>query len=83
MSSQALNSQFTLSTLAIGQIATISAVEAEPALQHRLHALGFKVGKSITVMRRASFNGPIHVRLGATDVILRPNDAKRIRLHQA
>jgi len=83
MSQRALNHPFTLSSLAIGQVGTISAVAAEPALEHRLRALGFKVGKSITVMRRASFNGPIHVRLGATDVILRPNDAKRIHLHPA
>lgn len=74
--------QYNLSQLPAGQEATISAVEADPALHHRLHALGFKVGKSITVIRRASFNGPIHVRLGATDIILRPHDAQRIYLHQ-
>lgn len=73
---------YNLSVLLAGEQAIISAISAEPALQHRLNALGFKVGKSIKVMRRARFNGPIHVRLGATDVILRPNDAKRIHLHQ-
>ena len=73
--------QHNLSQLFAGQHAVIHAVEAEAALHHRLSALGFKVGKSIMVIRRASFNGPIHVRLGTTDVILRPADAQRILIH--
>lgn len=71
---------YNLSALLAGEQATISAIIAEPALGQRLNALGFKVGRTITVIRRASFNGPMHVRLGATDIILRPKDATRIHL---
>lgn len=69
-----------LSQLGTGQQAIISAIEAEESLFHRLSALGFRVGKPLSIMRRASFNGPLHVRLGTTDVILRTNEASHIRI---
>ncbi len=70
-----------LSQLQIGQPATISAIEAEESLFHRLAALGFRVGKPLSIIRRASFNGPLHVRLGTTDVILRSAEAARIQIN--
>lgn len=69
-----------LSQLVIGQKALIAAIEAEESLFHRLSALGFRVGKPLSIMRRANFNGPLHVRLGTTDVILRSNEASHIRI---
>ena len=69
-----------LSQLKIGKHAVISAIEAEEYLFHRLSALGFRVGKPISLIRRANFNGPLHVRLGTTDVILRSTEAVRIRI---
>lgn len=70
-----------LSQLKAGQQATISAIEADESLFHRLSALGFRVGKPLSIMRRASFNGPLHVRLGTTDVILRITEADRIQIN--
>lgn len=70
-----------LSQLPIGQQATISAIEAEESLFHRLTALGFRIGKPLSIVRRANFNGPLHVRLGTTDVILRNTDAARIQIN--
>lgn len=70
-----------LSQLKIGQQAVISAIEAEESLFHRLSALGFRVGKPLSIIRRANFNGPLHVRLGTTDVILRNTDAARIQVN--
>ncbi len=70
-----------LCQLAIGQRAVILAIEAEPLLFHRLSALGFRVGKPLSVIRRANFNGPLHVRLGTTDVILRNSVASHIHIH--
>ena len=69
-----------LNTLAPGQQGIIHAIHAEHALHQRLNALGFKIGKKIELIRRASFNGPLHVRIGATDIILRGTDAARIQL---
>jgi ferrous iron transport protein A len=70
-----------LSQLQIGKLAVISAIEAEESLFHRLSALGFRVGKPLSIIRRANFNGPLHVRLGTTDVILRSADAARIQIN--
>lgn len=69
-----------LSQLIPGQQATIQAIHAEQALHQRLNALGFRIGKRIALVRRASFNGPLHVRIGATDIILRESEAQRIQL---
>jgi ferrous iron transport protein A len=69
-----------LSQLSAGQHAVIAAIEAEQSLFHRLSALGFRVGKPLSVIRRANFNGPLQVRLGTTDVILRNAEAAHIQI---
>ena len=72
-----------LYNLKSGDFATISgidAINAEQSLCQRLMALGFRVGKNIKVMRKASFNGPIHIRIGSTDVMLRESEAKLINI---
>lgn len=63
-----------------GERAVIAHVQSEQALSQRLTALGFRPGKQIHVIRQALFNGPLHVRIGSTDVIIRLNDAKAIYL---
>lgn len=70
-----------LSQLKIGQQAIISAIEADETLFHRLSALGFRVGKPLSIIRQANFNGPLQVRLGTTDIILRGAEAARIRIN--
>lgn len=70
-----------LSQLKIGQHAVVSTIEAEESLFHRLSALGFRVGKPVSLIRRANFNGPLHIRLGTTDVILRHTEASRIHIN--
>lgn len=68
-----------LSSGASATIHGIAMADADQTLHQRLLALGFRVGKVIKVMRRASFNGPIHVRIGATDIMLRSSEAKHIQ----
>jgi len=72
-----------LSELAIAQPAIISSIEADESLFNRLSALGFRVGKPLSIVRRANFKGPLQVRLGTTDVILRQKDAARIHVNLA
>jgi len=67
-----------LSDLHPGQAALIAAVHADEALHHRLAALGFRIGNRVQLMRRGRWAGPLHVRLGATDVILRQAEADLI-----
>lgn len=69
-----------LSSLRPGEFATIQAIDAEDTLSQRLAALGFRIGKKIELIRRASFNGPMHVRIGTTDVILRGSEAALIHI---
>ena len=71
-------SAITLTTLHPGDIATIVSIHAEEALHLRLLALGFRSGKQIEVIRKASFSGPLQVRIGTTDILLRRVEASKI-----
>ena len=68
----------TLATLHPGDTATIVAIHAEEALHQRLLALGFRSGKQVELIRKASFSGPLQVRIGTTDILLRRNEAAKI-----
>lgn len=70
-----------LSQLAPGATATIDAIHAEQLLHQRLLALGFRTGKKIEIIRRANFRGPMQVRIGATDIILRESEASLIQVN--
>lgn len=73
-------SSIKLSSLQPGQSALIRAIHAEEALYQRLLALGFRIGKKVELIRRARFSGPVHVRIGTTDVMMRPTEAQRIEI---
>ncbi len=67
-----------LNRLAPGEQGTIRAVHAEERLQRRLAALGIRAGRPVLLLRRARFGGPLHLRIGSTEVMLRPAEAERI-----
>lgn len=69
-----------LSALPLGTTASILGVNAETVLEHRLQALGFRAGKQISVIRKAWLGGPLHVRIGTTEVIMRRCDARTIQV---
>jgi ferrous iron transport protein A len=73
-------SKIHLANLLPGQMGTISLIEAEECLQQRLMALGFRSGKQIEMIRCAWLSGPLHVRIGTTEVMVRRRDAKEIYL---
>lgn len=70
----------TLAALHSGDTATIVSIHAEEALHLRLLALGFRTGKRIEIIRKASFSGPLQVRIGTTDVMLRRIEAAKIKV---
>jgi ferrous iron transport protein A len=72
--------QSTLETLRPRQNATILSVEAGEALYHRLAALGLRIGKQVCVLRRAPFGGPIQIRVGMTEIMLRVTEARCVRV---
>ena len=69
-----------LDTLRTGDSATVVAIHAEEALHQRLLALGFRSGKQIELIRKASFSGPMQVRIGTTDILLRLAEAAKIQV---
>ncbi|HEX5338595.1 MAG TPA: FeoA family protein [Gallionella sp.] len=73
----------TLPYLHPGDIATIVAIQADGALHQRLLALGFRNGKRIELIRKASFSGPLQVRIGTTDILLRRSEAAKITVCRA
>ena len=68
----------TLAALHPGDTATIVAIHAEEALHQRLLALGFRSGKQVKLIRKAGFSGPLQVRIGTTDILLRRGEAAKI-----
>jgi len=70
----------TLASLQTGDIATIVSIHAEEALHQRLLALGFRCERQVELIRKASFNGPLQVRVGTTDILLRRNEAAKIKV---
>lgn len=73
----------TLATMHPGDIATILTIHAEEGLHKRLLALGFRSGKKIELIRKASFSGPIQVRVGTTDIMLRHSEAAKISVEKS
>ena len=67
-----------LAELAPGDKGTISRLKVDEALYQRLSAMGLRIGRPIQVIRRAALSGPIQVRVGFTDLILRRADALNI-----
>ncbi len=77
-----INSTPNLDSLIPGESATIVAIQTDEALRQRLSALGFRAGKRIELIRKASFSGPLQVRIGTTDILLRRNEASKISVHK-
>jgi ferrous iron transport protein A len=75
-------SAITLAMLQSGDIATILSIHAEEALHQRLLALGFRTDRQVELIRRASFNGPLQVRIGTTDILMRINEAAKIKVRK-
>lgn len=72
-----------LGQLRPGQTAIISKIQAEAGLRQRLLALGFRPNRPVQMVRWGWFNGPLHVRVGTTEVMLRRQEALEIHLIDA
>ena len=62
----------------MGDLGRITAIDSDIDLSQRLTALGLREGCQIRVLRKASFGGPLHVRVGTTELIMRRSEAQRI-----
>lgn len=73
-------SKIELISLKPGETAVVAGIMAEAGLEQRLLALGFRSGKQVQMLRKAWLNGPMHIRVGTTEVMVRRCDANAIVL---
>ena len=73
-----MGNTLTLAELKPGDSGVIAHLKVDEALYQRLSAMGLRIGRPIRVIRRAAMSGPIQVRVGFTDLILRRIDALNI-----
>lgn len=69
-----------LSELRPADFATIEAIHAGQDLRRRLCGLGLRLGIRVSVIRTSPLNGPMQIRIGHTDLILRRADAAHIEI---
>ncbi len=70
----------TLSDLPTGMPATVLALHVGMEQGRRMAGMGLRPGMHVRVIRRSPFSGPLQVRVGHTDIILRRSDASRIEV---
>ncbi len=70
----------TLNLLQAGEVAKIASVGADEALKARISGLGLRIGQEVAVIRRARMGGPLQIRVGHTDILMRAEQANLINL---
>jgi len=70
----------TLNDLHTNASGVIEAIHAGQDLRRRLCGLGLRLGIRVRVVRRSPLNGPMQIRVGHTDLILRRADAANIEI---
>ncbi len=72
----------TLAQLEPQQLATVEKVVANSTqkdLARRLEAMGIAPNKTVKVLRKAWFGGPLHIRVGSTtEVAIRKQEAEMV-----
>lgn len=58
----------------------IVSVSASGMAGERMAALGLLPGRRVAVLRRAPFGGPLHLRIGPTELMIRRADARAVLL---
>ena len=70
----------TLDHLAPDHSGAITAVNASGMAGERMAALGLIPGRRVALLRRAPFGGPLHLRIGPTELMIRRADARAVVL---
>jgi ferrous iron transport protein A len=69
-----------LAQLQLGQSARVSALQLPAELAQRLAALGLRIDCEVTVLRQGWLGGPLQLRVGNTELMLRRDAAKAIEV---
>lgn len=67
----------------MGESGSVMSINMDSALKKRFFALGLKEGVQVRVLRRAILGGPMHLRVGTSELILRLKEASCICLASA
>jgi ferrous iron transport protein A len=70
----------TLDRLGVHLSGAIAAVHASGMAGERMAALGLLPGRRVLLLRRAPFGGPLHLRIGPTELMIRRADARAVLL---
>lgn len=70
----------TLTELNEGMDAIVEGFTRNTSFNDRLMALGIKKNIKIKVVRKSKFNGPLHIEVGTTQLMLRNQIAKLIKI---
>jgi Fe2+ transport system protein FeoA len=70
----------TLDLLSPDHSGAIAAVHPTGMTRERMAALGLVPGRRVQMLRRAPFGGPLHLRIGPTELMIRRIDARGIVL---
>jgi ferrous iron transport protein A len=74
----------TLTELKVGARGLVEAIilrGQDQGLALRLEAMGLVPNKSVTVLRKASFGGPLHIRVGTTtELMIRRQEADLVMI---
>ncbi|MGL4994992.1 MAG: FeoA family protein [Deefgea sp.] len=69
-----------LAQITLGQSARVSALNLSAELAQRLAALGLRIDCEVTVLRRGWLGGPLQLRVGNTELMLRRDAALGIEV---
>lgn len=69
-----------LNELNPGEVAYVVGLDPQHPLRRRLLELGFVRGARVAVVRRAPLGDPVEVRLNGSDLALRGDDLRGIRV---
>ena len=76
---KSLNSLINLSNLGQGETAVITGVHGSEGIRDRLQAMGLRSGREAEVIR-CSRLGPMQIRVGSINLIMRRSDAARVSI---
>ncbi|MGE5666388.1 MAG: FeoA family protein [Betaproteobacteria bacterium] len=68
----------TLDSLSLGATARVTDLNCEPAWRERLAGLGLLPGSRVQLTQRLGRGGPLKLRIGRTEFVMRPAQAAQI-----
>ena len=74
-----MNTIDNLSNLGKGQCACITGIHAPDSIRQRLQSMGLRTGREAEVIRSSRL-GPMQIRVGSLNLIMRRSDAARISI---